>query len=111
MCDRALDSSVREPMNPTRGVSKYDYTMTPLPRLLITMGDVAGVGPEIIAAGWPQLLAHCRPVVVGDPAWLRRAAKAVGARLEVAPADVPPSADVVPCLTATGADLGSVEWG
>jgi 4-hydroxythreonine-4-phosphate dehydrogenase len=82
-----------------------------LPRLLITMGDVAGVGPEIIAAGWPHLLAHCRPVVVGDPAWLRRAAKVVGARLDVAPADVPPSADVVPCLPATGADLGAVEWG
>jgi 4-hydroxythreonine-4-phosphate dehydrogenase len=75
------------------------------------MGDVAGIGPEIIAAGWPQLLAHCRPVVIGDPVWLRRAAKAVGARLEVAPADVPPSAAVVPCLPATGADLSAVEWG
>jgi 4-hydroxythreonine-4-phosphate dehydrogenase len=75
------------------------------------MGDVAGIGPEIIAAAWPQLLAHCRPVVVGDPAWLRRAAKVVGARLELAPADVPPSEAVVPCLAATGADLSGVEWG
>ncbi len=82
-----------------------------LPRLFITMGDVAGIGPEIIAAGWPQLLPHCRPVVVGDPAWLRRAANVVGARLDVTPADVPPSAAVVPCLAATGADLRSVEWG
>jgi 4-hydroxythreonine-4-phosphate dehydrogenase len=75
------------------------------------MGDVAGVGPEIIAAGWPHVLSHCRPVVVGDPAWLRRAVKAVGARLDVAPADAPPSAEVVPCLRATGADLTAVEWG
>lgn len=36
------------------------------------MGDVAGVGPEIIAQAWPQLLSLCRPVVVGDAGWLRR---------------------------------------
>ena len=42
-----------------------------LPRLLITLGDVAGIGPEIIARGWPDLLPLCRPVVVGDPGWLR----------------------------------------
>jgi 4-hydroxythreonine-4-phosphate dehydrogenase len=79
------------------------------------MGDVAGIGPEIIAAGWPQLHEHCRPVVVGDTAWLRRAAQAVGARLEIVPvrhpAEVPASATVVPCLAATQADLGAVEWG
>jgi 4-hydroxythreonine-4-phosphate dehydrogenase len=89
--------------------------MTQLPRLLITMGDVAGIGPEIIAAGWPRLHDHCRPVVVGDPAWLRRAARAVGAHLEVVPVrdprEVAPSAEVVPCLPATDADLGAVEPG
>ena len=37
------------------------------------MGDVAGVGPEVIAKAWPELHAFCRPVVVGDPAWMRRA--------------------------------------
>ena len=37
-----------------------------LPRLLITLGDVAGVGPEIVVRGWPQLLPLCRPVVCGD---------------------------------------------
>jgi 4-hydroxythreonine-4-phosphate dehydrogenase len=86
-----------------------------LPRLLITMGDVAGIGPEIIARGWRELGAHCRPVVVGDPAWLRRAARTVGERLEVVPvrhpAEVAPTADVVPCLRATEADLGAVEVG
>jgi 4-hydroxythreonine-4-phosphate dehydrogenase len=85
--------------------------MTLLPRLFITMGDVAGIGPEIIAAGWPQLLAICRPVVIGDPAWLHRAAKVVGVRLEVVPVDVPSSAAVVPCLSASSADLSAVEWG
>lgn len=38
-----------------------------LPRLLVTMGDVAGIGPEIIAKAWPHFAAHCRPTVVGDP--------------------------------------------
>jgi 4-hydroxythreonine-4-phosphate dehydrogenase len=86
-----------------------------LPRLLITLGDVAGIGPEIVVRGWRDLHAHCRPVVVGDPAWLRRAAHWVGARLEIVPvrqpAEVAPSAEVVPCLPATDADLSAVEPG
>lgn len=40
--------------------------MTP-PKLLITLGDVAGVGPEIVAKAWHALTPVCRPVVVGDP--------------------------------------------
>jgi len=79
------------------------------------MGDVAGIGPEIIAAGWSQLQAHCRPVVVGDPGWLRRAARTVGAALEVVPvrqvAEVAASPAVVPCLLATETDLSSVAPG
>jgi 4-hydroxythreonine-4-phosphate dehydrogenase len=38
-----------------------------LPRLLITLGDVAGIGPEVVAKAWPRLVAHCQPVVIGDP--------------------------------------------
>lgn len=37
------------------------------PRLLITLGDVAGIGPEIVAKAWQQLEDSCKPVVVGDP--------------------------------------------
>lgn len=40
------------------------------PRLLITMGDVAGIGPEIIAKAWPRLGEWCQPTVVGDPSRL-----------------------------------------
>ena len=48
--------------------------MNQQPRLLLfTMGDVAGIGPEIIAKAWPQLVNLCRPVVVGDPLWLEKA--------------------------------------
>jgi 4-hydroxythreonine-4-phosphate dehydrogenase len=89
--------------------------MDTLPQLLITMGDVAGIGPEIIAAGWRDLHAHCRPVVVGDPAWLRRAAQWVGVPLEIVPirhpAEVAPSRAIAPCLPATKADLSAVEPG
>jgi 4-hydroxythreonine-4-phosphate dehydrogenase len=83
-----------------------------LPRLLVTLGDVAGIGPEIIARAWPQLPALCRPVVVGDPLWLRRALDLIGARAEVrsvrSPAEVEASATLLPCLRATEQDLRAV---
>jgi 4-hydroxythreonine-4-phosphate dehydrogenase len=40
------------------------------PKLLITLGDVAGIGPEIVAKAWPKLAEHCQPIVIGDPARL-----------------------------------------
>src|SRR5690349_3116954 len=55
------------------------------PRIAITMGDAAGVGPEIIM----KSLAHgaiyerCRPLVVGDASRLRAAGRIVGAQLSV----------------------------
>ena len=47
--------------------------MNTLPQLLLTMGDVAGIGPEIIARAWPDLSRFCQPIVVGDPGWMRKA--------------------------------------
>jgi len=49
-------------------------------RLLVTMGDAAGIGPEIIARAFrdaPQAMAGC--VVVGDVATMRRAAQLTAA--------------------------------
>ncbi|MBI2527741.1 MAG: 4-hydroxythreonine-4-phosphate dehydrogenase PdxA [Candidatus Rokubacteria bacterium] len=45
----------------------------PLPRLGITMGDPAGVGPEITAKALatPQVASTCRALVVGDGATLQ----------------------------------------
>ena len=39
------------------------------------MGDVAGIGPEVIARGWldPKLHALARPLVIGDPNVMARA--------------------------------------
>jgi 4-hydroxythreonine-4-phosphate dehydrogenase len=41
-----------------------------MPRLLITLGDVAGIGPEIVAKAWPAIQAECLPTVIGDPRFL-----------------------------------------
>jgi 4-hydroxythreonine-4-phosphate dehydrogenase len=85
------------------------------PRLLLTMGDVAGIGPEIIARAWPQLVGLCQPTVVGDPDWLRQALELVGspARVELIehPAEAMPTVDHIPCLQATAQDLQHVEVG
>lgn len=59
----------------------------PLPKLLITLGDVAGIGPEIVAQAWPRLHSHCQPVVIGDPRFL--------------PAGIP-------CVNPSSADLSGV---
>lgn len=62
----------------------------PLPKLLITLGDVAGIGPEVVAKAWPELHAHCQPVVIGHPRF-------VPAR--------------VPCVNPSAADLSGVKVG
>ncbi|MFL5242446.1 MAG: 4-hydroxythreonine-4-phosphate dehydrogenase PdxA [Gemmataceae bacterium] len=86
-----------------------------LATLLITMGDVAGIGPEIIAKAWPELLNYSRPVVVGDPRWLERAASLVGqkARIDAVqhPSEARPSKDSLPCVNTTSQDLRSVAVG
>lgn len=93
-----------------------------LPRLLLTQGDVAGIGPEIIARAWPELVRQCRPVVVGDPLWMERALQLVGNRsiriVVVHSAegvgslqDVEPDPITLPILHATNQDLSAVKPG
>lgn len=83
------------------------------PRLLFTMGDVAGVGPEIIARAWLDLVTLCQPVVVGDPSWLRRALATVGLKGRVAEVsrveELAAQADLLPCLLASRRDLSAVQ--
>jgi 4-phospho-D-threonate 3-dehydrogenase / 4-phospho-D-erythronate 3-dehydrogenase len=58
-----------------------------LPILGITMGDAAGVGPEIaaMALASPEARALARAVVIGDASVMRDAVRIVGADLEVRP--------------------------
>lgn len=50
------------------------------PIIAITMGDAAGIGPEIIvkALSHPDVYELCRPVVIGDAGTLKRAAAVSG---------------------------------
>jgi 4-hydroxythreonine-4-phosphate dehydrogenase len=79
------------------------------------MGDVAGIGPEIIARAWPELTSVCTPVVVGDPFWLQRALELVQRPAVVVRVDdlntVSVTTEVVPCVTCVTADLSQVESG
>src|SRR3974377_2127859 len=84
-------------------------------RLLITMGDVAGIGPEILARAWPALTSHCLPIVVGDVGWLVRALKLVGstARVQIVqnPKEVHPDSVAVSCINPQTPDLERVAVG
>ncbi len=58
------------------------------PRIALTLGDVAGIGPEVIVRALcePSVQAWCRPIVIGHPDVLRRAVQLVGVNLDVRPA-------------------------
>ena len=85
------------------------------PRLLITLGDVAGIGPEIVARAWPQLVQKSHPIVIGDPDWLARGIQLIESAASVQsvsePVEARPSASVIPCIRATSANLSGVEVG
>jgi 4-phospho-D-threonate 3-dehydrogenase / 4-phospho-D-erythronate 3-dehydrogenase len=55
-----------------------------VPTIAITMGDPAGVGPEVIvkALARAEVTAMCRPVIIGDTGRLRLAAEICGVGLD-----------------------------
>ncbi|GIX03836.1 MAG: 4-hydroxythreonine-4-phosphate dehydrogenase [Planctomycetaceae bacterium] len=65
--------------------------MTTKPVIALTMGDVAGIGPELIARLIvdPEFLDRCIPCVVGDPMVLARALELVGQRCSVPSVESP----------------------
>jgi 4-hydroxythreonine-4-phosphate dehydrogenase len=89
--------------------------MTPGPRLLFTLGDVAGIGPEIVVKAWSDLLGLCRPVVIGDPGWLQRACTLVGSAAHVKTVrdvgSVEATDDCIPCVAASMQELSGVAAG
>ena len=92
-----------------------------VPLIALTMGDVAGIGPEVIVKGWadPRLHSVARPLVIGDFGALERACKFVGyqhsPRIQrlAAPEEAQPSPGVIPCLNVAGVphDLADVAPG
>ena len=64
------------------------------PIIGITMGDAAGVGPEIImkAMAVPEVYEMSRPLVIGDARRLRKAGQIVASKLSVRPIQKPEEA-------------------
>src|SRR5262249_14616296 len=87
------------------------------PLVALTMGDVAGIGPEVIARAWGEspLRTLARPFVVGDAATLSRALACVGGSAEVKriarPEEAEPSSRVIPCLEVATPDLSGIAPG
>jgi 4-hydroxythreonine-4-phosphate dehydrogenase len=89
-----------------------------LPRLALTIGDVAGIGPEITAKtllGHNDLREKCIPVVIGDEAAMRRGVLNVGGdpdkvRVIASVADATNEPGTIE-LIQTGPSLGGVELG
>jgi 4-phospho-D-threonate 3-dehydrogenase / 4-phospho-D-erythronate 3-dehydrogenase len=80
------------------------------PLIAITMGDPAGIGPEIIVGAWAESVVHewCRPIVVGQPTIIRRAVALWKTGLSVvevgSPGEARPSPDEIPCIACGSAD-------
>jgi 4-hydroxythreonine-4-phosphate dehydrogenase len=93
----------------------------PPPLVALTMGDVAGIGPEVIVKGWadPRLHALARPLVIGDVRVLERACALLRCQRSVkiqhlaAPEEADSSLGVIPCLPVAGipGDLGDIAPG
>ncbi len=87
-----------------------------LPRIALTLGDVAGIGPETIVRAWcdAPLQTWCRPTVVGHPEVLRRAVKMTGADLAVVAVNgfvEEPGCRRIPCWNPLGDEAAAVPPG
>ncbi len=83
------------------------------PRLAITMGDAAGVGPEVIVRAWNDSRVHevADLVVLGHPEVLRKAIALVGADIKIADAHKSSDPQTIPCLPVGSDDVLDVPHG
>ncbi|HEY2867109.1 MAG TPA: hypothetical protein VGJ02_08455, partial [Pyrinomonadaceae bacterium] len=60
-----------------------------LPAIGITLGDPAGIGPEICVKAMvePSVLKTCRPILIGDRELLEKTKNALGSRVRFQNAD------------------------
>ena len=87
------------------------------PKLAITFGDIAGIGPEIIVSGWSRIIERddCIPIAYGNKAVFEKAIQLLGLDCEVqtinSPAMAEPSKGVIPCINCSSGDLLNVRPG
>lgn len=81
------------------------------PLLAITLGDPAGIGPEIILKAMTHSQVHeiCRPLVIGDRRILKRAASWLGSPLPPVEEVASPSAGVYAAGTLALLDLHNAD--
>jgi 4-phospho-D-threonate 3-dehydrogenase / 4-phospho-D-erythronate 3-dehydrogenase len=116
LCRHSSPEAAQQPPFPGKGPSMNTVDVNDLPLVAVTMGDGAGVGPEVVVAAAldPQANAECRPVVIGDALRLRQAASILGLD-----ADIVAVADVADAVFQPGrvnvVDLGllpaDLAWG
>jgi 4-hydroxythreonine-4-phosphate dehydrogenase len=91
--------------------------MNSRPRVAITMGDAAGIGPEIIVKSLadPAAAARCIPLVLGDGRVLERAMEAIGVRVPVrrisAPGDAEGRPGTIELIDYHDVDMAAHRWG
>lgn len=101
-----------------------DHADDPPPVVALTLGDPAGIGPEIVARTLadPGLPRIARCVAVGDAAALRRGARACGLEMKVRSIDTagigtrpgpePGVVDILDTATVTDAEIAdTMPWG
>ncbi len=87
------------------------------PIIGITMGDPAGIGPEIIcmALGRPEVFQYCRPLVIGDIGIMEKAAVTAATALRFARVDSPgrivSDPDLIPVMSLSALDPQAHQWG
>jgi len=86
-----------------------------LPRLAITMGDPAGIGPETIVRAWrdERLHAISQPLVVGSAGIIERAARQfapdVAVKIISHPDEAEPQTQLLPCLDCVASEAVDVK--
>lgn len=78
--------------------AQEEICMNERPVIGITMGDAAGVGPEIIvkSLSHDEVYRQCRPLVIGDAERLRDAASRLGSAIEIRAIEKPNEAGFTP---------------
>ena len=92
-------------------------TTNPRPRVAITMGDAAGIGPEITVKSLadPHATEWCVPIVLGDARVLERAMEVTGTRLPIRvlrrASEAEGKAGVLEVLDYANVDMRAHRWG